>query len=150
MTQFLNKENFFSSQLPTLSRKKIILAPISAAFILFGSNGLILRFGLYHIFWWLDLLMHFLGGGIAAVFFAILFKESIIRLDPLSALIFILGTAAIVGLFWEFFEWGMDRWFVANFMGGLNDTLSDLLMDFLGGLAAAVFRLKLRLPKRTF
>ena len=128
----------------TLPQKKIIFAPVFAAVLLFGLNSVFLRLGFYHLFSWLDVLMHFLGGIIAAAFFAIFFQEDIIRLRPQTAIIFIAGVAVMVGIFWEFFEWGMDRWFVANFMGDLDDTLSDLLMDFLGGLSVGIVWLKNR------
>ena len=125
-----------------LRQKKIIFIPVLAAIFLFVFNAVFLRLGFYQRFSWLDILMHFLGGAIVAVFFSILFQEDIHRLRPLPALIFIVGVAITVGVFWEFFEWGMDHWFVANFMGGLIDTLSDILMDFLGGASVGLVWLK--------
>ena len=131
-----------------LRQKKIIFAPVFAAVLLFSLNSVFLRLGFYYLLWWLDALMHFSGGIIAAAFFTVLFQEDISRLRPQTALIFIMGIAVMIGVFWEFFEWGMDRFFVANFMGDLDDTLSDLLMDFLGGLLAGVVWLKNRGTKR--
>lgn len=45
-----------------------------------------------------------------------------------------------VGVLWEFHEYLLDRMVTTmKFQGDLNDTMKDLLMDTLGGIAGAIF-----------
>ena len=98
----------------------------------------------YFYIWWLDMLMHFLGGvfvGMNALFW--------FRRRPLDGFLLfwvILGSAAIVGVTWEFLEFLLGHFFSNAWpqvfvQSELTDTLSDLFFDFAGG-ASAVFLFK--------
>ena len=51
--------------------------------------------------------------------------------------VFAVAFAMAVGSLWEMFEFFMDRTFGLNMMkSGLNDTMSDLIVNCLGALAA--------------
>jgi hypothetical protein len=84
-----------------------------------------LAYYLYWEYWWLDMLMHFLGG---AVILLILYAAGVRR-----ALV-LLCTVLLVGILWEVYE---------NLIGItlteaniVTDTLSDLGLDLLGALGA--------------
>lgn len=83
------------------------------------------------LFWWFDNLMHFLGGVMVASLFFSFFK------NRHANWVMIISFVALIGLFWEFYEYWNDRFWLANQMK-LDDTLSDLFFDLLGGWAAAM------------
>lgn len=66
-----------------------------------------------------------------------------ISLPPLSlffTLILVLGAVALVGVLWEFFEFFVDKFIIRkNYIDllqrGVLDTMKDLLMELLSGLA---------------
>ncbi len=85
---------------------------------------------------WVDIPLHFLGGVVAALFGAIYFKNQLENLNKFAALVFILGFAALIGVLWEFFEWGVDAFLKAKInQATVSDTLGDLAIDLMGGLA---------------
>lgn len=89
-----------------------------------------------------DMLMHFLGGASIAVAALVLGRILVRRgiLSPLpppwfSALT-VIGTVGLVGIFWEFYEFAVDALgTIAPAQGGLADTMGDLALDLLGGIA---------------
>jgi len=98
----------------------------------------------YWIFTWLDMPMHFLGGfWLAMVFLWILRKQNpkFIKLSNyLIVGIMTLGFVILIGVLWEFFEFGYDvlissKGYFAAAQQGVADTMSDLFFDLLGGLA---------------
>ncbi len=99
-------------------------------------------FDLYWRLWWLDIPAHLLGGifaGLLAVW--ILFFSGYLppRAPSWRALFSsaILG-AIIIGAGWEVFE-RMLGLVASPFFGYALDTAKDLLVDTLGGFAAALF-----------
>ncbi|MBI5456792.1 hypothetical protein HY969_03535 [Candidatus Kaiserbacteria bacterium] len=87
---------------------------------------------LHWVFWWYDILLHFLGGVWVALAARWIFALKGI-VPPGS---WILALVIVVGLLWELFEVvvGMPR--ESNY---LFDTSLDLLMDVLGSIAALMF-----------
>jgi len=120
-------------------------------FFLFISQIIGIIFSLYWKFPWLDNIMHFWGGGAAAMgmiwwtFYSAKVSPSTKNLPKFYAVIIILGFTALVGVFWEFYELIVDKFITKNNyislfqQGGLLDTMKDLFVDLLGG-AAAVWR----------
>lgn len=98
-------------------------------------HGLALWFNLYYLFWWLDMAHHFLGG----VWVSLVFNWCAKRFGPPFSpprFLFaaaVLGAVAFAGVFWEFFEFILDRYVVNIGFLGYEDTLSDLFFDLLGG-----------------
>lgn len=82
--------------------------------------------------------MHFMGGlWVALCAFFALKKYSPADYVLLALL---LGAAGVLGILWEFMEFGLDVIFnSAVFQGDLMDTLSDLFFDLLGGATAYLF-----------
>lgn len=118
----------------------------------------------YDQIWWLDIPMHLIGGMWVALLFVYLFEKNVLKLEQIhffKALILCLGFVALVGIFWEFYEYLSDV-YIYN-VHPLNlvfnpknypDTLSDLVNDFIGGIVALcsiyfIKKTKKALPKTT-
>ncbi len=112
----------------------------------FGTHALAVWGKWYFMYPWIDIPLHFAGGGMVALF-ALVFIASRQRLFPresgciLVRTIFVLGCTALVGIGWEFFEFGYDALFkptqsvIAQI--GSADTIGDLFFDLLGGAVVA-------------
>jgi hypothetical protein len=91
--------------------------------------------------WWYDILLHFLGGvwiAIVAHRFLIEPMGRIGRIGP----ILIIALVALVGVGWEFYEFTIDEIFFEDralwrAQEGNTDTMTDLMMDILGGAVVA-------------
>ncbi|GHA92648.1 hypothetical protein GCM10007159_12790 [Modicisalibacter luteus] len=108
--------------------------------------------GFYSRFWWWDIVLHTIAGGLfSAVGFLLAYgTNGIVRIREstmvpgfvaLFAIMFSLGMSVI----WEIFEFGMDRLFDTNMQramlndpSGLTDTMWDLIMNALGALMVSV------------
>lgn len=99
----------------------------------------------YWTYLWLDVPMHFLGGFWVAMASVILIfnyhfpvsKEAVNQIF-FTFLIVILSLVALVGIFWEFYEFLNDmflssRNYAQIFQQGAADTIGDLFFDLLGG-----------------
>ncbi|KKR02539.1 MAG: hypothetical protein UT29_C0001G0019 [Candidatus Yanofskybacteria bacterium GW2011_GWA1_39_13] len=110
--------------------------------LIFTINIVGMYYQLYLNYSWFDQILHFSGGFFIAMFFSIYLKAHIFENSKLKNTLIILGVASFIGVTWEFAE------YIANlvlspmiydafairtyFMGDLNDTVNDLLMDILG------------------
>lgn len=117
-----------------------------AVFILIIAivNGVALMYLWYFRFSWLDKFLHFAGGfWVAAASYRFVFKRFKVAAPKACLAVMIVAVVALLGVFWEFFEFGTavllgnanSVWLQLN---GLSDTLNDLLFDLLGGLLAVV------------
>jgi len=103
-------------------------------------------------YWWLDIIIHFLGGAWAVAFFWKLSCQSGITMagpyKRLSDFIVLIGMVTWVGVLWEFGEFIADRYiFHTGFTllkGAFEDTLSDLFFDMSGAVTGALFYLSIR------
>ena len=89
----------------------------------------------------IDIPLHFFGG-LAIAYFAdgalrVFSDRRLVRApDPILRLLLLFAFAATVAVFWEFAEWTSDRFFGTQCqMNDLGDTLLDLLLGMVGGLA---------------
>ncbi|MDD5050372.1 MAG: hypothetical protein PHV93_01340 [Candidatus Pacebacteria bacterium] len=119
--------------------------------LLYTSLGLFLLTALLHIFaiafsvyWtlvWFDSVVHGFGG-MALGFFALWLgtpsRETYVSPFSFQMFFLVLGGTLCVGLLWEFFEYsaGITSLLSRNYV---PDTLGDLAMDVVGGLAALVY-----------
>lgn len=104
--------------------------------------------GWYIILGWYDIPMHILGGLWVGLMLAHFFgkKLKIINLKDnfWATFLFVLGTATVIGVFWEFYEFFMSQLaylFIRIFSKGnmeLADTLKDILDDMIGGSIAGI------------
>jgi hypothetical protein len=94
------------------------------------------------MYWWFDIIMHFLGGywiGLSALWFIFLsgYLGSITANISKKSIIFIsLFSVLIIGLSWEIFEIVAGVPVTGNYA---LDTSIDLVMDLIGGFAASTF-----------
>lgn len=99
---------------------------------------------LYYVFWWYDVIAHFLGGVWVASAVFVLKKRFGLEFfgEYAGAALFIavLGIVVLAGTLWEFSEFVLDRYvFRLGFTllpNVFEDTLSDLFMDIVGGALA--------------
>ena len=108
--------------------KSIILKKTAIlGLFIFVLNVLANIFYWYYTLPWFDLSMHFLGGVFIAGLALYLIKK------PLNFFVTLL-IVIMVGLGWEIFEAGADKFLGTN-MQNITDSLSDLLADIIGGAA---------------
>lgn len=96
----------------------------------------------YERFWWWDVVLHTgsaIGFGlIGAVVLILLFRQGKVKASPVLVSVFVFSFAVAVGAVWEMFEFGMDQFFDLSMQkSGLRDTMTDLIVDSIGGLLAA-------------
>ena len=121
---------------------KRFLVPI--VFFLFASLVLGEYGDFYEKFWWWDLLLHTFSavgfGLIGIVIILIIYKQDKIKASPIILAMFAFTFALSIGALWEIFEYAMDQFFGLNMQkSGLDDTMSDLMVDSVGSLIAAAY-----------
>ena len=97
----------------------------------------------YHRFWWWDLLLHSVSAlvmGLTGFLLVYVFYRSRrIQMAPIYVALVSFGFAVTIGVLWEIFEYLMDWSFGFNMQkSGLDDTMTDLIVDAAGGLIAAL------------
>jgi len=90
--------------------------------------------------------MHFLGGFLLAIIFFYFWRFAHISIgNVFGALVLTLGFVALIGVFWEFYEFLHDFYLLTGgkisvFQSSFADTVKDLFFDLVGGTAAfAIF-----------
>jgi len=110
--------------------------------LIFTINLIGLYYQWYLTYSWFDQVLHFSGGFFVAILFSLYLKDHFLDNAKIKNALIILGVVSFIGVTWEFSE------YIANvvlspiiynlftvktyFMGDLNDTVNDLLMDILG------------------
>ncbi len=98
----------------------------------------------YWKFPWFDLVMHFLGGLVFGCISVWILLRFFSEKHAFTYLVWWLcGIVFVVGISWEVFEYLADVAFAEHY---LLDTVSDMIMDLLGGLAALPLLLAFRSP----
>jgi hypothetical protein len=88
----------------------------------------------------IDIPLHVLGG-LAIAYFAggvllVVAARGLIRMpDPILRVLLLFALVHVAAVFWEFAEWLADRTLGTTCQLSLGDTLLDLFMGMLGGLA---------------
>ena len=111
-----------------LKEMKQMIALVVATVLVVLGNTVATEFYLYFTTWWADVVMHFLGGAwmaIAAAAFAYGFNRRI----SLAAAVLV---SFVVGVAWE----GYELWFNMIVWSDWVDSLADLALDVIGGVAA--------------
>jgi hypothetical protein len=132
---------------PTLLRRYAdINIPVRLEFLLFlalflhvGGGAL----GLYNMFWSWDMLTHFVSTFMLALMGFVLFalvnaRRVLVDLTPARIIVITMVIAMSLGLIWEGMEMAADILVDLRAADDINDTLLDLVMDAIGGLAAAL------------
>ena len=102
-----------------------------------------------YLTWWFDMLHHFWGGFFIAMLMVRYLKIAELRitnyeLRQIQKYLIIVGAVSFIGIVWEFAEYLAGQTLIepiynnfgvrAYFIGDLDDTINDLLMDVLGAL----------------
>lgn len=114
---------------------KIFLFPILVLIL----HVVISFFGFYTFFPNGDIAMHFLGGFSVAVTYFLLInffkKNSMLgKTHWFVCFLFVISLVMLTAVFWEFFEYGLKIFFGIITQPSLKDTISDLLLGFVGGI----------------
>ncbi len=117
---------------------RILINAFIFPFLVFVFHILLYFLGIYELYAWIDIPMHFLGGfSIAFTYIYLtgfLYRENIVeRLPFLIFFVFIISLVSLTAVLWEFFEFGIDIAFNLDTQKGVKDTLGDLLFGLIGG-----------------
>ena len=122
---------------------------IPVEFILINTLFLFASFALgevrafYLRIWWWDLMLHgfsaIIMGIVGFLFVYVFYAQKKIEMPPVYISLFSFSFAVSLGVVWEIFEFLMDHFFGTNMMkSGLDDTMTDLMMDVAGAFAASM------------
>ena len=110
--------------------------------LIFTINLVSLYYRWHLIYPWSDQILHFSGGFFVAMLLSIYLKDHLLDNSKIKNTLIILGVVSFIGATWEFTEYIANavlspliyNWLSVKtyFMGDLNDTVNDLLMDILG------------------
>jgi len=104
----------------------------------------------FYSIWWIDTPMHLAGGAWTALFAIYIYNKyfDFQKNKLFFQLIIILSSVALIGVFWEFYEFILDviifkKYLFYNEPGYiLFDTLKDLFNDLVGALISFIFYFK--------
>lgn len=128
-------------------KQKLFLEQFILLIIIAVLHFLALQFYLYWTFWWLDILMHFLGGlwvGLTALwffFFSGYVYKNVNLVRNTKIFLITIASVIVVGVLWEVWELWAELVFV-NETGYFLDTSLDMVMDTLGGIVAFIYAKK--------
>ena len=103
-----------------------------------------LYYDLYLKYPWFDVVQHLSGAFFVAMFMTVYLEENIRGGSRMKNLIVITGATILMGVLWEFSEYIANQTLIdyfyekfrlrVYFMGDLNDTVKDLVMDVSGAV----------------
>lgn len=116
---------------------------VATTLFIIGSVFMGEAFEFYERVWWWDLALHGMSsvgfGLIGFLFIFMLFEGDRFAAPPVAIAFLSFCLAITVGSVWEMFEYAMDRGFGLNMQkSGLDDTISDLMVNALGAAIGAV------------
>ena len=118
-------------------RRATLFDLLFALAALLGAIGYV--FGLFEEVAPYDELEHaFMAFSVSLAFFFLFYGGAVPRRRAVATATSVFTLGVTVGALWEVFEW------VVGIGGGLSDTISDLVVDSVGALAAALVALVLR------
>ena len=102
-------------------------------------------FYLYWVYWWFDMVMHFLAGfGGALLIYWVLTESSwgewVGQREPSEYYFVVVSSIFILGVGWEFFEYWNGL--VDSHEGYLSDVVVDLVLDVAGAFLAVYITMK--------
>ncbi len=120
-----------------------IITSFLPAILLFAWNETPLMQGLYLQFPNIDVPMHIVGGAcivfLAARIFSLLEGAGFKKLHPLTRFALLVGSAACIGVAWEWYEFIHDFVYHTHFQLSQFDTMKDLFDDLFGASLLALF-----------
>jgi len=102
------------------------------------TNALADEFSWYWRIPWFDMPMHFLGGlwiGLVSLWLCFTCDRATnLKIFTVSVL-----SVVTIGALWEVFEFNTDTFLAISLQNDILDTISDMMFDIFGGVAAAVY-----------
>lgn len=97
----------------------------------------------YALYWWWDLMLHSISsltiGIVGFLMIYVFYMTNRVQIAPVYVAIMTFCLAVTTGTLWEIFEFLMDWFFKFNMQkSGLVDTMTDLIVDVIGSMIAAV------------
>jgi hypothetical protein len=141
----------FFAMVPTLLRRYAdINIPWKLEFLLFLALFLHVgggAMGMYNVFWTWDLVTHFVSTFMLALigfimFFIVNERFGLLQLNTRKIILLTLIIAMSLGLIWEGMEIAADMLVDLRAADDINDTMLDLVMDAVGGTAAALLAVR--------
>lgn len=127
---------FFKIKIPEILELIYILFIFIAQFL--GSVV-----NLYNIIWWYDLFVHFLSGVLTSVLAIVILNMFKLDKNKLFNACFIIIFSMFTAVSWEFIEFFGDLFLGMNVQHsietGVKDTMTDMLVAFLGSIFVFVF-----------
>lgn len=116
-------------------------------FIMLGLHVVSMFRGWYVAIPSIDIPLHLLGGAWAALMFFYFQRRYVLLFSALSfwfSIIAVMGVVMLVGVMWEWLEFGFDYFFVPEHAEwraqlGLVDTMGDLFVDLVGGVLVGLY-----------
>lgn len=126
-------------------KKHLITRSAWLIVIIFALNYGAMLFFWYSTIWWFDMPMHFLGGfwlGLTALWIYFYARKTPrVGVTAMKTLLLGLSFVLIVGVGWEIFEIGVDR-FITLMPFNRLDTASDIFFDLAGGSVAVLYMMR--------
>lgn len=110
-------------------------------FFIFLANFFILKFYWYSLVWYLDIIMHLLGGLWVGLFFLYILSRRSRLYFSTSLVLKLVFYSLIVGIIWELYELRLN--IISSTSFNLGDTLSDILFDLLGLVVSLFYYFKI-------
>lgn len=123
----------------TSSRNRLIVWGLLVVAALVNAAGYL--WDLYDRFGWFDEVVHAYTTFALTLPLALLLYDVVLTGAQTQKILFILTVASLgvaIGVLWEIVEWAYDQMVPENAILGKLDTIIDLIMDILGGVAAGI------------
>jgi len=121
-------------------KKTILIKLTILLYVIAMLHIMALYFFWYWSIWWLDILMHFLGGmwvGGMAFVFLFLNKNDVSMGKIFRPCLLSFVVVLVIGVLWEIFEFSLDTFIIFQ-PNDISDTISDLGADIAGGMFACL------------
>jgi hypothetical protein len=123
----------------TSSRNRLIVRGLLVVAALVNAAGYL--WDLYDRLGWFDEAVHAYTTFALTLPLALLLYDVVLTGAQTQKILFILTVASLgvaIGVLWEIVEWAYDQMVPENAILGKLDTIIDLIMDILGGVAAGI------------
>ena len=122
-----------------MSRKKLFNRLGILVIGIFTINTLANVFFWYQSIWWLDLVMHFLGGLFVALLIVWVLYVIFKKLTPQFVFWYIVFGVLIIALSWELFEFSIWTLFNLKEIINIQDSVTDVITGSLGSIVGAIY-----------
>jgi hypothetical protein len=121
--------------------KSILQSWWAPAGVLFFWAAAAKVFGAFAYFPWLDIPTHFAGGVAIAFFFSVAIDNfSPTRIATAISTVSVIGLTALAALVWELLEFASDHYLGSFLIGGVADSLKDMVLGVLGAVVFVSIR----------